>query len=66
MKYKLLGIIKYNNDTSDDLIKYLGISSSSFYNKLNKRYEFTREEIFKIKEKYNLSPEQLNDIFFSD
>lgn len=66
MKYKLLGIIKYNNETSEDLIKYLQISSSTFYNKLNGRNEFTRNEIKKIKERYKLNPEQINDIFFSD
>ena len=66
MKYKLLGIIKYHNDTSEDLMKYLNISSSSFYNKINKKFDFTRGEIQKIKERYNLTAEQIDDIFFNE
>lgn len=66
MKYKLLGMIMYNNDTSENLVKYLNISSSSFYNKLNGRNSFTQKEIRMIKERYKLNAEQIDDIFFTD
>lgn len=53
-----------NNDTGQILAEYLGIAGPTFSNKLNNIAEFTQEEIAKIKLRYNLSPERLDEIFF--
>jgi len=55
-----------HEDTGLTLSKYLGISETSFSNKLNnKGTEFTQSEILQIKLKYELSPERVSEIFFA-
>lgn len=66
LKNKLKGIMIYNNDTQEDLSKALGLAVATLSYKINGRTEFTRQEIAKIKERYNLSAEELDDIFFND
>lgn len=51
-------------DTGQILAKYLGITHPTFSNKLNNNAEFTQEEICKIKVRYNLSCERVDEIFF--
>ena len=70
------GVIKLNNkllrsvmilygDTNRDLAKYLGISQQSVSSKINENgTEFRQGEIAKIKDRYSLSAEQINNIFF--
>lgn len=70
------GVIKLNNkllrsvmilygDTNRDLAKYLGISQQSVSSKINENgTEFRQGEIAKIKDRYSLSAEQVNNIFF--
>lgn len=53
-----------NGDTGQSLSKYLGITHPTFSNKLNNNAEFTQEEIYKIKTKYNLTCERVDEIFF--
>ena len=56
-----------NGDTGNTLAAYLNISRSTFSAKLNEnRGEFTKREIKAIKTKYNLTAEQVDDIFFAD
>ena len=52
-------------DTNRDLAKYLGISQQSVSSKINENgTEFRQGEIAKIKDRYSLSAEQVNNIFF--
>lgn len=64
-KNKLESQMKLFGDSAGDLSKYIGISRATFSYKINeKNSEFTQSEIAKIKEKYNLTAEQVDDIFF--
>ena len=51
-------------DTQADLAEFIGISISTFNLRLNGKSEFVMGEIQKIKERYDLTPEELNEIFF--
>jgi hypothetical protein len=63
---KLKCFMTLHGDTGKDLAKYLGITEQSFGNKLNEKgTEFKQGEITKIKDRYNLSPEQVDEIFFA-
>lgn len=54
-----------HGDTNKDLAEYLGISEQSVSNKANENgTEFKQGEIALIKKRYNLSAEQVEDIFF--
>ncbi|MBC1522441.1 XRE family transcriptional regulator [Listeria aquatica] len=66
-KGKLKSIIVLNNDTQNSLSLFLGISPQTFSSKINEKNgsEFTQTEIKKIKERYKLSAEDINDIFFN-
>lgn len=56
-----------NNDTGITLAGALNISVVSFSKKKNaKETEFTQGEILIIKNRYNLSPERLDEIFFTE
>lgn len=54
-------------DTVESLSKYIGISPSRFSAKLNSYAgaEFTQKEIDAIKQKYNLTANEVCDIFFT-
>lgn len=58
--------MKVNGDTGTTLAKYLGIARSTFSAKINETNgsEFTQGEISKIKIKYNLCAEDVDEIFF--
>lgn len=65
-KKMLRSIMILNNDTNADLSAYLGISKQSLSNKINENgSEFKQGEIAKIKEKYNLSNDDVDKIFFN-
>lgn len=54
-----------HGDKNKDLAILLDKSEQSISNKINERgTEFTQGEIAKIKEKYNLTAEQVEAIFF--
>ena len=64
-KTALKSIMVLHNDTNKDLAKCLGISEQSFSNKINENgTEFKQGEIAIITKRYNLTPEQVKDIFF--
>lgn len=67
MKKELLrSIMVLHGDTNRDLADYLGISEQSVSNKINENgTEFKQGEISRIKERYNLSSEQVDSIFFA-
>lgn len=54
-------------DTGDSLSAYLGINRSTFSAKINETAgrEFTQGEITMIKERYHLSADDINAIFFT-
>ena len=66
-KKKLRSIIVLHGDTNGDLAKEIGISYQRFSEKLNERKgaEFTQSEILKIKNRYKLSCEEIDEIFFN-
>ena len=62
----LKSVMVLHGDTNRDLADFLGISTNSVCNKINENgTEFKQGEIAMIKERYHLSPDQVNDIFFS-
>lgn len=65
-KAKLRSIMALHGDTFRDLANLLGISEQSVSNKMNeKRTEFKQGEISKIQAHYNLTAEEVVEIFFS-
>lgn len=66
-KNELVSVMKKHGDRQEDLANYIGISPQRFSAKINEKdgAEFTKGEIAKIKEKYNLTAEQVDLIFFA-
>ena len=66
-KNKLESVMKLNGDTGKTLSMYLGIARSTFSAKLNETNgaEFTQGEISAIREKYNLTADEVVGIFFA-
>lgn len=59
-------IMVLNGDTLKTLSKVLNISEQSLSCKINEKgTEFKQGEIVKIKNHYNLTPEQVESIFFA-
>lgn len=67
IKNRLESVMKLNGENGGDLTKALGISRSTFSLKLNEKNgsSFTLDEIIKIGKHYNLSKEDLADIFLT-
>ena len=65
-KNRLRSVMVLFGDTSETLANYLGISQSAFSKKINEKSTagFTQPEIMRIKEKYSLSGEDIDHIFF--
>ena len=65
-KLKLESVMRLHGDTGTSLAKFLNIARATFSAKINEtnRAEFTQGEISMIKEKYSLSPEDVDTIFF--
>lgn len=62
----LKSIMVLHGDTNRDLAKILGITPGSVCNKINENgTEFKQGEIAIIKERYDLSPDQIDAIFFN-
>ncbi len=64
--YILLEIMEQRNVTKTELAKTINISPYTLRTRFRKKTSFTIDEINSIKEKLNLSNEQLLDIFFRD
>ena len=59
-------IMVLNGDTNKTLADFLDISETSVSNKINESgQEFTQGEIKAIKNRYRLTPEQVDEIFFT-
>lgn len=67
-KNELVSVMKKHGDNQSDLAEYIGISLQRFNAKLNGKdgADFTRSEIEKVKEKYNLTADDVDLIFFTD
>ena len=65
-KKKLESVMKLFDDTGQTLAEYLGIARPTFSNKLNETRgaEFTQGEIRMMKERYNLTAQDVDEIFF--
>lgn len=65
-KNELVSVMKKHGDIQSDLADYIGISLQRFNAKLNEKdgAEFTKGEIAKIKQKYNLTADEVDRIFF--
>lgn len=68
MNGKLLrSIMVLHGDTNISLAKYLGITEQSLSNKINENgTEFKQGEIARIKDRYNLDGEMIDNIFFTN
>lgn len=68
LKNELVSVMKRHGDNQADVAKYIGISLQSFNAKLNgtNGADFTRPEMLKVKEKYNLTSEEMDAIFFAE
>lgn len=66
-KYKLVEIMKRHGDTQEQLADAVGISLSRFNAKLNEKdnAQFTQGEIQAMKQRYDLRPEEIDEIFFA-
>lgn len=66
MNKKLLrSVMVLHGDKNKDLAEYLGISEQSVSAKINENNtEFKQGEIAKIRDRYNLTAEQVEAIFF--
>ena len=67
MNSKLLrSLMVLHGDTNASLAAYLGIPANSVSNKINENgTEFKQREISKIMRRYDLSAEQVREIFFA-
>ena len=57
--------IRENNDTQDKLALAIGISPSNLSDKINGKSSFRQDEIAIIKERYSLSADDVDQIFFN-
>lgn len=66
-KRKLVAIMYEHGDTQQSLAEAMGISLQRFNAKINETggAEFTQSEIRFIKERYNLTSEEVEEIFFT-
>ena len=65
-KELLRSVMVLNGDTNRELANFLDISEQSVSNKINENgTEFKQGEIAAIRQRYNLTPEQVTDIFFA-
>ena len=64
-KAKLKSLMALHEDTNKDLAELLNISEQSISAKINENgTEFKQGEIIKIKDRYKLSPVEVDAIFF--
>lgn len=62
---KLRGLIKERSMTLADYASSIGISMTTLYERLTNKTPFSQSEIVKTKQLFDLSPEQVDIIFFT-
>ena len=65
MKHKLRAILEKYGHTQNDLAKMLGLTYQSVSIKMNGHKDFTQSEILMIMACYELTPDEVVDIFFN-
>lgn len=66
-KAKLKSYMALYGDTNKELAEFLGLSEQSVSYKINENgTEFKQGEIRKIKDRYNLTPVEVDAIFFGE
>ena len=65
MKHKLRLVLEKYGHTQNDLANLLGLTYQSVSIKINGHKDFTQSEILMIMQCYELTPEELVDIFFN-
>jgi hypothetical protein len=65
---RLKSVIVLHGDTNAILANAIGVAPQTFSAKINEKNgaEFTQGEISKIKERYNLTPDEIDLIFFRE
>ena len=63
-KAKLRYHLEISQVSQDELANALGVNPTTLYRKMNGLNDFYRHEILLIKEKLDLSTDEMNDIFF--
>ena len=61
--YKLIALLSNNGFNQRKLAELLALSYPAVQNRVNGRRPFTDKDIIKIKEQFNLNPDQIDDIF---
>ena len=61
----LKGKIRENGDTQEKLAVAIGISNSNLSDKINGKSSFRQNEILLIKERYSLTAQDVDRIFFN-
>ena len=62
----LRAVIAKNGDTQAKLAEAMGMPVSALSVRINGKVEFRRNEIRFIKQRYNLSSDEINEIFFAE
>ena len=62
----LKSVIIKNGDTQEKLAEAMGLPASALNMRINGKIEFRRNEINFIKQRYQLSSEEIDDIFFTE
>jgi len=63
---KLRAVMALHGDTGVRLSKALKISQQTLSKKINGKVDFTQREIWLIKERYQLSPADIDEIYFAE
>lgn len=64
LKKKIKAVLERYGHTQNDLAELLGITYQSVSLKMNRKNDFTYREIFIFVTSYNLTAEEVYDIFF--
>lgn len=62
----LKAMIIKNGDTQEKLAEAMGLPTSALNMRINGKIEFRRNEIIFIKQRYNLSSDEVDSIFFDE
>ena len=62
----LKAMIIKNGDTQEKLAVAMGLPTSALNMRINGKIEFRRNEIIFIKQRYDLSSDEVDSIFFSE
>ena len=62
---KLRSVMVLHGDNGVKLARALGISQNSLSKKMTGKSQFTQDEIWRIKKRYGLTPEEVDEIFFT-